>query len=136
MTPRVRWVAMTTSRVYHFRRRVSIAPTEDVAALLAEGRHAEAARAARAAGDPARAAAIYAQIWDFRLAAACAEEAGDRVGALRHLLDARAVDEAVSLARSLAAAGPTEARAAASLLEQKRHYDHAAMLFEKLGEEE
>ena len=51
--------------------------------LISEGRHAEAAREARAAGDLVRAAAIYAQIWDFRHAAACAEESGDRVAALR-----------------------------------------------------
>src|SRR5215468_9430226 len=133
MTPRVRWVAMATRRVYHFRRRVSM---NEVDSLLAEGRHAEAARAARAAGDPRRAATIYAQIWDFRRAAACAEEAGDRVAALRHLLDARAVDEAVALARSLAAAGPDEARAAAVVLEQKRVYDQAGTLFEKLGDDE
>src|SRR5215470_12107573 len=130
MTPRVRWVAMATWRVYHFRRALSM---NEVDTLLAEGRHAEAARAA---GDPRRAATIYAQIWDFRRAAACAEEAGDRVAALRHLLDARAIDEAVALARSLAAAGPDEARAAAVALEQKRVYDQAAAIFESLGDDE
>jgi serine/threonine-protein kinase len=111
------------------------AQEQEVAALLASGHHAEAARVARAAGDGARAAGIYAQIWDFRRAAACAAEAGDELGALRHLLDARAFDEAVALARKLAGEGPARARAAAAILEEKRLHDQAAALLEALGDD-
>jgi len=108
---------------------------DPIASLLEAGRHAEAARTARAAGDPARAARIYAQIWDFRRAASCALEAGDRPAALRHLVDARAIDDALALARQMAAS-PDEARAAAEVLVEKRLHDPAAALFEGLGDDE
>src|SRR5689334_1619328 len=100
----------TTEPVYHFRRRRSNVgqgdqPGDEVDRLLAEGRHAAAAAAARAAGQPGRARAIYERIWDFRAAAECARQAGDEAGELRNLIDARALDEADALAARLIAQG-------------------------------
>ena len=113
--------------MYHFRR---LDATVDE--LLAQGRHADAAAAARAAGDAARAATIYAQIWDFRRAAECALEAGDRLAAIAHLIDAKAPGEAVLLADTEG----TDRAAAASLLAARRLFGPAAALLEKLGERE
>src|SRR5262245_13858158 len=98
---------------------------DDVDKLLGEGRHAEAAARARAAGELSRAAGIYERIWDFRAAAECAREAGDLRAALRNLLDARAVDEAQAVAADM------EPRDAAEILENRRAYDLAGALWEK-----
>jgi eukaryotic-like serine/threonine-protein kinase len=104
--------------------------------LLAEGRHAEAAAAARAAGQPGRALAIYERIWDFRAAAACAREAGDEVAELRNLIDARALDEADALAARLVALGGERAIAAAEVLESRRLWDKAGSARERLGDDD
>ena len=47
----------------------------DIDALVAAGKHAEAAEAAIAAGQPARAADLYEKIWQFGPAARAARAA-------------------------------------------------------------
>jgi hypothetical protein len=48
-----------------------------ISALLAAGRHDEAARAALEAGMHARAAELYEKLWDFRGALEAARAGGD-----------------------------------------------------------
>ena len=56
-------------------------------ALIAAGRHADAARAASAEGNHARAAEIYEKLWDFRGALGAASAGGDLARALRYALE-------------------------------------------------
>lgn len=68
-------------------------------ALIAAGRHAEAAVAAAAAGHHARAAEIYERLWDLRGALGAARAGGDLARALRYALelgDAAATAEVMS----------------------------------------
>jgi serine/threonine-protein kinase len=100
---------------------------------LAAGRHAEAAAAALAAGDPARAATLYEKLWDFRGALEAALVAGDALRALRYAVE---VDDAAAIAAQLAAltATPAGARDALELLARMRRHQLAAPLAEQLGE--
>ncbi len=102
--------------------------------LISEGKHAEAAAALRALGEPARAAQIYAKIWDFRAAADCARAAGDDILALKHLADSRDGVATAAFAKEIAARGPDEARAAASALSSKRMFDVAGEIREAAGD--
>jgi eukaryotic-like serine/threonine-protein kinase len=108
----------------------------DIDSLVREGRYQEAALAARAAGDFARARELFEKIWEFRDAAECAQAAGDRRGALRNLIEARELDRAAELAREMTALGPDDARAAAEIYEQRRLYGDAAAILEALGDVE
>ena len=108
-------------------------PAPPVDELIAEGRHADAAAQALAAGQPARAADLYEKLWDFRSALAAARAAGDLPRALRYALEVH--DDAVA-AELLAALGTTEdgSRAALDMLVRMRHHGEAAPIAERLGE--
>ncbi|HET9988093.1 MAG TPA: protein kinase [Kofleriaceae bacterium] len=109
------------------------APARPVEELIAEGRHADAAAQALAAGQPARAADLYEKLWDFRSALAAARAAGDLPRALRYALEVR--DEA-GAAELLAVLGATEegSRAALEMLVRMRQHAEAAPIAERLGE--
>jgi len=107
---------------------------DDIETLLQAGRHAEAAERLAAAGAHGRAAAIYERIWDFARAAAQARLAGDLLGALRNLVDARSLDEAAALGKALAGAG--RGVAAAEIFAARRVYDQAGALFAQAGDDE
>jgi tetratricopeptide (TPR) repeat protein len=102
--------------------------------LVAEGRWADAAATARAAGLHARAAELYEKLWDFAAAAECARAAGDAEGELRNLLDAKADDAATALAARLADESAARGALAARVLEARRRPGQAARLQERLGE--
>src|SRR5262245_50225262 len=108
--------------------------TSDVDALVRAGKYLEAAQAARETGDHARARDLFEKSWEFRAAAECARAAGDQPGALRNLLEVRALDEAAALAREIVTAGPEAARVAAETYAAKRFHGEAAAIFESLGE--
>jgi len=105
----------------------------DVDALVAAGRHAEAAARALAIGKPLRAAELYERIWDFPSAARAAREGGDLGRALRFAAEAR--DEAL-IAEVVAALSSSEAgsRTALDVLARARRHADAAVIAEKLGE--
>ncbi len=107
---------------------------DQVELLVEQGRYADAADAARQAGDPARAATLYERIWMFAEAAACAREAGDLGAALRHALDARDDQLATALAEELEARGEEGKRTALAVFEKRRRFASAAPLAERLGE--
>jgi len=106
----------------------------DIPALLKEGKHLEAAAILRARGDLAKAMELYAQVWAYGDAAAVALELGDRVAALRYLLEARRPDDASTLRASLREGDPAEAARAAVMLEGKKMYVAAAELSEAAGD--
>jgi eukaryotic-like serine/threonine-protein kinase len=106
---------------------------DPVAALVAAGRYGEAAAAARAAGQPERAAALYERIWEFGQAAACAREAGDLGRALRNALDAGDEPQAAELTALLDGAGDEGRRAALEALVGRRRFARAGELAEALG---
>jgi serine/threonine-protein kinase len=107
---------------------------DDVEALIASGRHAEAARELRRRGELERAQALYEKLWDFRSAAEVARERGDRPSLLRLLLDARDFGEATRVGQALLGAAPGEQVRAAEVYERRRMWAEAATLREALGE--
>jgi eukaryotic-like serine/threonine-protein kinase len=106
-----------------------------VEALIAAGRHADAARAASAAGSHARAAEIYEKLWDFRGALDAATAGGDLARALRYALE---LGDKAAIAGALAAltASDDGARTALDVLTRMRRHGDAAPLAERLGETE
>ncbi|MBI4510607.1 MAG: protein kinase [Deltaproteobacteria bacterium] len=102
--------------------------------LVAEGKIAQAAAMARARGLLVRARELYEKLWDFRAAAACAHEQGDRVAELRNLLDAGARREAEGLLDPILGSSEEERRLAAQACESRRAAPLAARLYESLGE--
>jgi eukaryotic-like serine/threonine-protein kinase len=118
---------------YH---RYAVAGNSDepsIDALIAAGRHAEAAVTASAAGHHARAAEIYERLWDFRGALGAARAGGDLAGALRYaheLGDPGAIAEAMT---SLTATDEG-ARVALDVLVRLRRHAEAAPLAERLGD--
>ncbi|HET9620785.1 MAG TPA: protein kinase [Kofleriaceae bacterium] len=105
----------------------------DIPALLAAGRHADAARAMLAAGDHARAAELYEKLWDFRGAYTAAHAAGDLPRALRYALE---LDDEPAVAAALDAltASDDGTRAALDVLVRLRRHAQAAPLAERLGD--
>jgi serine/threonine-protein kinase len=104
-----------------------------IESLIAAGRHADAARAASAVGNHARAAEIYEKLWDFRGALEAAQAAGDLARALRYALELG--DEAATAAAlSALTASDDGARAALDVLTRLRRHAEAAPLAERLGE--
>jgi serine/threonine-protein kinase len=104
-----------------------------IEALIAAGRHADAARAASAEGNHVRAAEIYEKLWDFRGALGAATAAGDLARALRYALelgDQAAIAEAT---RELTATDDGT-RAALDVLTRLRRHAEAAPLAERLGD--
>ena len=104
-----------------------------IEALVAAGRHAEAARAASALGDHARAAEIYEKLWDFRGALAAAHAAGDLARELRYALE---LGDTAASAEAMAAltASDDGARTALDVLTRMRRHAEAAPLAERLGD--
>jgi len=102
-------------------------------ALVAAGRHAEAAVAASAAGHHARAAEIYERLWDFRGALGAARAGGDLARALRY---AHELGDAAAVAEAMAALTATDdgARLALDVLVRLRRHADAAPLAERLGD--
>lgn len=104
-------------------------------ALVAAGKYAEAAKAAEADGNHARAAELYERIWEFGKAALCARSAGDLGRALRNAIDAK--DEALvdGIAEQLDADDDGR-RIALDVFAQRRRFSEAGDLAETLGETE
>jgi len=105
----------------------------EIEALVAAGRHAEAASRALAGGAPLRAAELYERIWDFAAAADAARAAGDLPRALRLYAEAKDDDRVAELTRALAA-DDDGARTALDVLARARRHADAAVLAERLGE--
>jgi serine/threonine-protein kinase len=102
-------------------------------ALIAAGRHAEAALAASAAGHHARAAEIYERLWDFRGALGAARAGGDLARTLRYALE---LGDTAAVGEAMAALTATDdgARAALDVLVRLRRHAEAAPLAERLGD--
>jgi tRNA A-37 threonylcarbamoyl transferase component Bud32/tetratricopeptide (TPR) repeat protein len=105
----------------------------DIDALIAAGKHAEAAAAALAAGDARRAADLYEKIWQFAPAARAARAAGDAPRAMRLALEAREPALIAELHAQLAATDDG-ARTAVELYARARRHGEAAELAERLGD--
>lgn len=106
------------------------APTE---AQTAQHNYDQEARRALDAGQPARAAELYEQAWNFRSALEAARLAGDVPRALRYAIEAH--DEP-SVAALIAELSTTDAgmRTALDILARLRRFADAAPLAEALGE--
>ncbi|HWO27076.1 MAG TPA: protein kinase [Kofleriaceae bacterium] len=110
--------------------------------LIAAGRHADAARAALAGGDHARAIELFEKLWDFRGALEAARAAGDLPRALRYAIEISSVvtrgddDRRAAVTELLAQLTATEdgARAALDVLVKMRRHADAAPIAEQLGE--
>jgi len=104
-----------------------------IEALIAAGHHVEAARAASAVGDHARAAEIYEKLWDFRGALDAAKAAGDTARMLRYGLE---LGDDAQVADTLAALTATDdgARVALDVLTRLRRHAEAAPIAERLGD--
>jgi tRNA A-37 threonylcarbamoyl transferase component Bud32/tetratricopeptide (TPR) repeat protein len=102
-------------------------------ALIAAGRHAEAALAASAAGHHARAAEIYERLWDFRGALGAARAGGDLPRTLRYAVE---LGDPAAVGEAMAALTATDdgARAALDVLVRLRRHAEAAPLAERLGD--
>jgi tetratricopeptide (TPR) repeat protein len=106
---------------------------KEIDELIAAGKHAEAAQAALAAGEPARAADLYEKIWQFGPAAHAARSSGDPARALRLALEARDQPLVDELHAELTATDEG-ARTAVELYARARRHSEAAELAERLGE--
>ncbi|HZJ67548.1 MAG TPA: hypothetical protein VFD36_28790, partial [Kofleriaceae bacterium] len=104
-----------------------------IEALIAAGRHADAARAASAAGNHARAAEIYEKLWDFRGALGAAQAGGDLPRALRYAVE---LNDAAAVGDAMAQLTATDdgARTALDVLARLRRHAEAAPLAERLGD--
>ena len=107
---------------------------DEVAALVAAGDHVGAARRAAAAGDRARAIALYERAWRFSDALALAMELGDRPLAIRLALDARVPATAARLAEAIPREAVDELRAAAAAFGARGSNWEAARLAERAGD--
>jgi eukaryotic-like serine/threonine-protein kinase len=104
-----------------------------IEALIAAGRHTDAARAASEAGNHARAAEIYEKLWDFRGALGAATAGGDRARALRYALE---LGDQAAIAHAMTALTDTDdgVRTALDVLTRMRRHAEAAPLAERLGD--
>ena len=107
---------------------------DEIAALVREGRNEEAADAARAAGALARAAALYADVWKYEPAIACARSAGALADAYGYAILARDASAIASLLDALDGA-PDQAALAARVAEDRGRPADAARLARGLGDE-
>jgi serine/threonine-protein kinase len=106
---------------------------DDLQALLAAGRHEDAAKLASVQEKWAQAAELYARIWRFGEAAVAARRGGDLVVAFRHALEARDVALTAEIRQELVATVEGR-RAAVEGYERARRYGDAGVLLEELGE--
>jgi tRNA A-37 threonylcarbamoyl transferase component Bud32/tetratricopeptide (TPR) repeat protein len=106
---------------------------QSIEALIAAGRHADAAGAASAAGHHARAAEIYEKLWDFRGALGAARAAGDLPRVLRYAVE---LGDAAAVGEAMAQLTATDdgARTALDVLTRLRRHADAAPLAERLGD--
>jgi tRNA A-37 threonylcarbamoyl transferase component Bud32 len=106
---------------------------QSIEALIAAGRHGDAARAASAAGDHVRAAEIYEKLWDFRGAMGAAHDGGDLARVLRYAIE---LGDAASIAEAMGLLTATDdgTRTALDVLTRLRRHAEAAPLAERLGE--
>ncbi len=107
-------------------------PDADVEALVAAGRHADAAAAAVAAGNHARAGELFELVWEFGGAARAWKAAGDLGRALGNAIEARDEPLVAELLATLTADDDGARTALDVLVRRKRHAD-AAPLAERLG---
>lgn len=105
----------------------------EVAALALEGRHEEAAVRARAEGRHARAAELFAVVWKYAEAVACAREAGELAEAYRHALTSRDRELTASILDEVTRS-PTEALKAARIAEDRHRTLDAAILRHAIGD--
>ena len=106
-----------------------------IEAMIAAGRHGDAARAASAMGDHTRAAEIYEKLWDFRGALGAATAGGDLARALRYALE---LGDTAAIGEAMGALTATDdgTRTALDVLTRLRRHAEAAPLAERLGEVE
>jgi len=104
-----------------------------LAKLIGEGRHADAAARLESAGEPLRAAGLYARVWRYTDAIRCAEQAERLDEAYRHALagDDRAAQERL---RDLLLLRPEQALRAAESAEIKGRLADAALLRDRAGD--
>jgi serine/threonine-protein kinase len=110
-----------------------VSDDETVDALIAAGRHGDAAALALARGEAVRAADLYEKLWDFRGALAAARAAADRPRALRYAIEL-ADDAAVADLLGELTASDDGARAALDVLARMRRHADAAPIAERLGD--
>jgi eukaryotic-like serine/threonine-protein kinase len=104
-----------------------------VAARIAAGDHAGAARLAAERGELGRAIALYERIWRFADAVPLALALGDRPLAIRLALDAGDPEQATAITEAIPREAEAELRAAARALAGRgRHWD-AGRLAERAG---
>ena len=104
-----------------------------IEALIGAGRHSAAADLCLAHRQPARAAELYAAVWQWDEAIATAQSAGLFDQAYRHALAAK--DRAqVERLRALLEEHPEQAERAAAFAEERRLYADAGRLREAAGE--
>ncbi len=124
---------------------VEPAAAPSVEELIAAGRHADAARAALARGDHARAIELFEKLWDFAGALEAARAAGDLPRALRYAIELSSVvtrgaggdaDRRAAVKELLAQLTATEdgAHAALDVLVKMRRHADAAPIAERLGQ--
>jgi eukaryotic-like serine/threonine-protein kinase len=125
---------MRVSPVYH-RRDVSINEpgSGEIEALVAAGRHADAAALALRHGDPARAGELYELVWDFGRAARAFRDAGDLGRALSNAAEGRDEPLVAELTASLTTS-EDGARTALEVLARQRRHGDAAEIAERLGD--
>ncbi|MBI2893122.1 MAG: protein kinase [Deltaproteobacteria bacterium] len=111
-----------------------MADSPEIAALLRDGKHAEAARILRERGERARAMDLYAQVWAWDEAADVALELGDPVTAFRFALDGKLMDRVTALRAFLRQGDPSHAAHASVLCESRKMYAAAAELSEAAGD--
>jgi serine/threonine protein kinase len=104
-----------------------------IAALVAQGRHEEAAVRARIEGKHARAAELFATVWKYTEAIASARESGELAEAYRHALTSRD-RELIATALDEVTRSPTEAQKAARIAEDRHRTLDAAILRHATGE--
>ncbi|MEO8701048.1 MAG: serine/threonine-protein kinase, partial [Kofleriaceae bacterium] len=109
------------------------ADANTVEALLAMGKHGEAAKRALELGEHARAYELYEKLWDFRGALEAARAGGDLARALRYAIE---LDDAPSIHETLVTITATDEGTAVALevLVRLRRHAQAAPLAERLGD--
>lgn len=105
----------------------------DIDALLAAGKHAEAARQLEQMGELARAQKLRESIWDFQGAADVARLRGDVVDELRLRLEAGETARASELVPLLPQLDVAEQERAELVLEKRQLYLEAAELADRRG---
>ncbi|HEU0034610.1 MAG TPA: protein kinase [Kofleriaceae bacterium] len=106
---------------------------DPIAALIAAGKHADAARIAFERGEHARAADLYEKLWDFRSARDAARAGGDLARVLRYTVE---LDDVQGVHDTIAELTATDdgARTALEVLARLRRHADAAAIAERIGD--